>query len=220
MPIAGKFERWHIDFIGPLTTAKDGSKHILLLVDSLTRWPEAFSLKTQEASEVAHILYNDIFTRYGAPKYLVSDRGQNFMSKLMTAICELFDVKRHHTSAYHPQTNSTCERLNSTIEQSLRAYIKEDHSDWPKVLPGILMSYRKSPSTNSTKFSPYNLVFGVEMNIPYDVTMIPTAYTVRMSTIKKTRQLRRHHTFVTGITVSVSERGKKFTRRRFYTINP
>ena len=173
MPVVGKFERWHMDFIGPLTEAENGSKHILLLVDSLTRWPEAFALKSQQAPEVAKVLYEQIFSRYGAPRVLVSDRGQTFMSKLVTAISEIFNVKRHHTSPYHPQTNSTCERFNSTLEQALRAYVKDDHSDWPEMLPGILMSYRKSPSTHSTRFSPYSLVFGSEMNVPYDTSMTP-----------------------------------------------
>ena len=35
MPIAEKFGRRHIDFLGPLTEAEDGSKYILLVVDSL-----------------------------------------------------------------------------------------------------------------------------------------------------------------------------------------
>ena len=48
------------------------------------------------------------------------------MSKLVAALCKLFAVKRHytsayHTSAYHHQTNASCERINSTIGQALRA---------------------------------------------------------------------------------------------------
>ena len=173
MPIAEKFERWHIDFLGPLTEAEDGSKYILLVVDSLTRWPEAFATKSTDSRVIADILYREIFSRYGAPRVLVSDRGQNFLSKLITALCEIFSVKRYHTSSYHPQTNSTCERLNSTLEQSIRAYCDESHKDWPTILPGILMSYRRSPSTNSTLYSPYYLVFGSDMHVPFDTNLKP-----------------------------------------------
>jgi transposase InsO family protein len=173
MPVAAKFERWHIDVLGPVTEAENGEKYILLIVDSFTRWCEAIPLKTQEASEIAKVLYRDIFARYGAPRALVSDRGQNFLSKLVTALCELFNVKRYYTSPYHPQTNSTCERLNSTLEQAIRTYCSEDHKDWPMCLPGILMAFRRSPSTHSTKYSPYNLVFGSDMNLPFDNTMKP-----------------------------------------------
>ena len=94
MPIEPLFGRWHMDFIGPLRTAADGSKYILLLVDSFSRWCESFAIKSADAVTVAKILYTDIFTRYGAPSSLVSDRGQQFMSQLVKALCAMFNVKR------------------------------------------------------------------------------------------------------------------------------
>ena len=66
MPIVDRFDRWHIDFIGPLKTATDGSRYILLVVDSFSRWCEAFHTTNQDAQTVADILYKDIFTRVGA----------------------------------------------------------------------------------------------------------------------------------------------------------
>ena len=53
LPTAGVFERWHTDFLGPLKTAKEGQQYILLVVDSLSRWCEAFALKDQTATTVA-----------------------------------------------------------------------------------------------------------------------------------------------------------------------
>ena len=173
MPIEGRFDRWHMDILGPLMTKnKDGYKYVLLIVDSYTRWPEAFPTKTQEASEIASILYREIFTRYGAPRSLISDRGQNFMSKLVTSICDLFEVTRHHTSSYHPQTNATCERYNQTLAQAIRAHCL-DVSNWPNMLPGILMAYRMTPATQSTQLSPYFMVFGREMLLPFDTSLKP-----------------------------------------------
>ena len=175
MPVAAIFQRWHMDFLGPLKKAEGGEQYILLVVDSFSRWCEAFALKDQDATTVATILYEQIFTRYGAPRELISDRGANFMSKLVMALCKLFEVKRHHTSAYHPQTNAACERMNSTIGQALRVYVKDDQSDWPSMLPGIMMAYRMTPAMRSTEFSPYFLVFGREMLTPIDTEMIPPA---------------------------------------------
>ena len=119
MPIVSRFERWHIDFLGPLHESSDNKKYILLLVDSFSRWPEAFALEKADARSVAEVLYEQIFTRYGAPKTLVSDRGKQFLAALVASLCELFKVKRVHTSPYHPQTNATCERFNAVIGQAL-----------------------------------------------------------------------------------------------------
>ena len=172
LPVAAVFQRWHMDFLGPLKKAEDGEQYILLIVDSFSRWCEAFAVKDQKATTVAKVLYEQIFTRYGAPRELISDRGSQFMSKLVAALCGVLS-QTICTSAYHPQTNSTCEGMNSTIGQALRAYVKDDQSDWPSMLPGILMAYRMTPAMRSTEFSPYFLVFGHEMLTPIDTEMVP-----------------------------------------------
>ena len=162
-----------MDILGPITTSKEGYKYILLVVDSFSKWPEAFPLKTQDSKEIAKVLYSEIFARYGAPRVIVSDRGQNFLSKLVTSVCEIFQVTRHFTSSYHPQTNATCERMNSTIAQCLRAYVDKDQTNWPEILPGVMMALRMSPSTQSSDLSPFHLLFGKEMNLPFDISLIP-----------------------------------------------
>lgn len=95
------------------------------------------------------------------------------MSKLVNTLCEIFDITQHNTSAYHPKTNGLVERQNSTLAQSLRAYCGDAQDKWPNLISNILMAYRKSPSQHFTEFSPYVLVFGEEMNLPYDVALDP-----------------------------------------------
>lgn len=122
-------------------------------------------MRTQEATEVAYLLYKEIFTRYGAPRTLVSDRGQNFMSKVVQLLCKIFQVTRHVTSLYHPQSNVACERINSTLVQSLRAYCQKNQTQWDEILPRVLMALRMSPSTQSSGFSPYYMV--LDKKCPY-----------------------------------------------------
>ena len=174
MPIDNRFDRWHMDFIGPINPpGTDGSKHLLVMVDSFSRWCEAIPMKTQEASEVADAIYANIICRYGAPRKLVSDRGKNFLSKIVQSLSQLFNIRRSHTSSYHPQTNSACERLNGYIETQLKAYVAKNPSTWNRFIPGILMNYRKTPAMQSTGYSPYFLLFGSEMNCPIDTNLQP-----------------------------------------------
>ena len=148
-----------MDFFRSTEESRWGEQYILLIVDSFSWWREAFALKDQKATTVAKVLYEQIFTCYGAPWELISDRGTKFMSKLVAALCNLVAVKRHYTSAYHSQTDASCERINSTTGQALRAYVKDDQSDWPSMLPGLLMASRMTPAMRSTEFSPYFFVF-------------------------------------------------------------
>ena len=53
------------DFIGPLKTAKDGSKYIMTFIDLLTGWPEAFCTKDSTAKTAAEVFLYGIICRYG-----------------------------------------------------------------------------------------------------------------------------------------------------------
>lgn len=161
LPVVGRFERWHMDFLKLHKTSK-GYQYVLLIVDSFTKWIEAFPMKTQESTEVADCLFQNVFTRFDCPKYLVSDREKSFMNSLVSCLCDIFEIIHYLTSGYHPQTNSQVERTNSTLIQCLRAYTDKHQENWPKKLPGIIMALRNSSSTQSTSFSPFFMTFGME----------------------------------------------------------
>ena len=103
---------------------------------------------------------------------MISDRGTQFMSRLVSALCEMFDVTRHHCSSYYPKTNSACERINSTMAQTLRAYVDKDQKNWADFLPAAMMAFSSSPASG-TGLSPFHLLFGKEMNLPIDTSLIP-----------------------------------------------
>ena len=91
----------------------------------------------------------------------------------MTELCRLFQVTRTRTSAFHPQTNSTCERFNSFIGQALTAYCQENAEDWDHYLPGMLLAYRSTSCTQSTHYSPYFMLIKRECRLPIDTAMLP-----------------------------------------------
>ena len=173
LPVVDVFQRWHIDILGGLPTTKDKHIYVLLVVDSYSKWCEAFPLRTQEATEVAAVLFKEIICRYGAPNVLVSDRGQQFLSQLVKALCELFQITRFYTSSYRPLLNGAVERMNSVILQSLHLYCTGQQDDWPELLSSIMMAYRMTPATQSIQHSPFFLLFGHEMRLPCDTSLTP-----------------------------------------------
>jgi hypothetical protein len=171
IPIAlHPFSRIHMDILGPLTTSKNKNKYILVIVDSFSGWCKSFPLASQEAQAIAKVLYEEIICRYGAPDVIVSDRGSNFLSKLVASLCELFQITRHHTSSYHPQSNSTVERVNASIGQALRTFCNKSQDDWDQYLPSIMMAFRNAVSA-TTGFSPHYVLFGREMRTPLDTAL-------------------------------------------------
>jgi hypothetical protein len=102
LPVENVFVRLHMDILARLPKTNQGYQYILLVTDSLSHWSKALPMKTQEATEVAFLLYKEIFMCHGASRTLVSDRGQNFNSKVVQVLCKIFQVTRHFTSSYHP----------------------------------------------------------------------------------------------------------------------
>ena len=51
-----------------------------------------------------------IITRHGAPRQLLSDRGTNYLSKLMLEISKIMNVQKLSTMAYHPQSDGLVEK--------------------------------------------------------------------------------------------------------------
>ena len=172
LPCEGIFKRIHIDLFGPLNKV-NGYKYVLLVVDSFTKWPEAFPVRTLTGEEIAKILYNEIICRWGAPYSLLSDRGTNFLSSIVVEVCKLFSISKYKTSSWHPETNATAERRMSTLAQTLRMYINKHQTNWPDLLPSIMAAMRATPCVSSTLFSPYKLLLGEEMRLPLDVDLIP-----------------------------------------------
>ena len=65
------------------------------------------------------------------------------LSKLVSALCELFEIKRFHTSSR--LVNDNVERANRTLLQAIRSYISKDQGNWPKLLPSIMMAVDANP---------------------------------------------------------------------------
>jgi len=97
-----------------------------------------------EATVIARLLIDEIISRHGAPRVLLSDRGTNFLSKVVAEVCKIFQIQKVNTSSYHPQTNGLVERFNSTLCQSLSMYVSKNQKDWDEFIPLILFADRTS----------------------------------------------------------------------------
>ena len=97
-----------------------------------------------EATVIARLLIDEIISRHGAPRVLLSDRGTNFLSKVVAEVCKIFQIQKVNTSSYYPETDGLVERFNSTLCQSLSMYISKNQKDWDKFIPLILSAHRTS----------------------------------------------------------------------------
>ena len=87
-------ERIALDFMGCFLETKAGNRHLLVVMDYFTKWPEAYALPNQEASSVASVLVNEFTSRYGVPAEIHSYQGRNFESAMFAEMCQLLGSRR------------------------------------------------------------------------------------------------------------------------------
>ena len=73
---------WGIDFIGPFVSSH-GMKYILMEVDYVSKWVEAITLANNEGKSVTTFLKENIFSRFGTPRDIISDRDPTFVTSCL-----------------------------------------------------------------------------------------------------------------------------------------
>ncbi len=160
LPVAGAFDRVAVDCLGPLPLTENGNQHIVIFSDYLTRWIEAFCVPDIKASTIAQLFVDEIISRHGAPRELLSDQGTNFLSKLVAEVCELFQTRKVNTTPYHPACDGLLERFNRTLLAMLACFVSSHQRDWDRFVPLVLFAYRCSAQA-SVGDSPFFLIYGL-----------------------------------------------------------
>ena len=161
------FQRIAMDIVGPLPRSYNGNKYVLVICDYATRYPEAIPLRSIDAEHIAEELIK-MFSRVGIPREILTDQRSNFTSQLLSEVYRLLHIQPIRTSPYHPQTDGLVERFNQTLKAMLRRTANEEGKDWDKWVPYLLFAYREVPQS-STRFSPFELVYGHQVKGPLDV---------------------------------------------------
>jgi len=93
------FEKWALDFVGPINPPSKGKKHILVCTDYVTKWAEAKALARAIEQIVVNFLFEEIFVRYGVLREIVTDQGTQFTSTRFKKL--LISTKSSTDGAHH-----------------------------------------------------------------------------------------------------------------------
>lgn len=166
------FQKVSVDIVGPLPVTENGNKYILTLQDDLTKFSQAYPLQQHNAETIADCFVRNFICKFGIPDILLSDQGADFTSKLIKEVSKLFKMKKINTTSYHPQSNGALERSHLTLADYLKHYVNEDQSNWDKWLDFAMFSYNTNIHS-STRFTPFELVFGNKAKLPTSITKQP-----------------------------------------------
>eukprot|EP00253_Pinus_taeda_P003199 PITA_03199 len=68
------FDKWGMDFNGPIDPPSRKNHYIIVFTDYLTKWAEAKAIKVATKEKVAKFLRENIFYKFGYPRELVTDQ--------------------------------------------------------------------------------------------------------------------------------------------------
>ena len=93
------FDVWGFDYMGPFPSS-NGYTHILVAVDYVTKWVEAIPTSSADHNTSIKMLKEVIFSRFGVPRYLVTDGGSHFIHGAFRKMLDKYDVNHRIASPY------------------------------------------------------------------------------------------------------------------------
>ncbi|XP_060810140.1 uncharacterized protein K02A2.6-like isoform X1 [Amyelois transitella] len=163
------YERVHADFLGPID-----NKMILLIIDSYSKWPEAFIVKSLDSKQTVE-RFRECFSRFGLPKVVVTDNAATFISKEFSEFLSKNGIVHETSPPFHPATNGFAENAVKTFKSALLKALKDKsnhNTSFETLMNRYLFHYRNSIHI-VTGVSPSQLMFQRKLRTRLDLLSIP-----------------------------------------------
>ena len=132
--------------------------------------------KTITAEQVASLLLENLYKRFGLPDKIILDRGPQFAAHAFCELLKLLNVTSKLSTAYHPQTDGATEPVNQEIEAYLSIFCSSFPEEWAKKL--FLVEFTHNNRRHAEwKHSPFELMYGESpktLPITFEKTKYPT----------------------------------------------
>ena len=164
--VDGPFQQWGLDFIGEIHPPSSGQhKWILTATDFFTKWVEAIPTRRATEQVIITFIQENILSRFGCPRKLLTDNAPAFKSKRMVEFCHENNISLKQSTPYYPQGNGLAESSNKNIVSSIKKMLFDNKRSWDSKLKFALWADRVTIK-KSIGTSPFQLVYGTDAIFP------------------------------------------------------
>ncbi|KAL2223912.1 UNVERIFIED_CONTAM: Transposon Ty3-I Gag-Pol polyprotein [Sesamum indicum] len=182
-----------MDFVLGLPRSKRGRDSIFVVVDRFSKMAHFIAChKVDDASNIANLFFQEIVRLHGMPRTIVSDRDAKFLSYFWKTLWGKLGTKLLFSTACHPQTDGQTEVVNRTLSTLLRTIVKKNLRSWEECLPHVEFAYNRAIHS-TTKFSPFQIVYGFNPLAPIDLIPLPLQERVNMDGKKRAEFVKQIH---------------------------
>nr|GEX10658.1 reverse transcriptase domain-containing protein [Tanacetum cinerariifolium] len=143
------------------------AKKVFDSVDYLSKWVEAKALPTNDSRVVIKFL-KSLFSQFGTPKSIISDRGTHFCNDQFSRVMLKYGVTYRLSTAYHPKTSGQVEVTNRGLKRILKRTVGENRTLWSDKLEDALWAFRTA-FKNPIGCTPYRLVYEKSCHLPLEL---------------------------------------------------
>ena len=144
---------------------KWNDKWILHLIDMFSRFSVSVFVNRKKTSEIIDKIMQCWVGAFGVMEAILHDNGGEFSSDEMREVCSILNIETMTTAAESPFQNGLCER-NHAVVDSMLAKMEEQCPDTPIEVLLCLANMAKNSLQMNHGFSSYQLVFGLNPNLP------------------------------------------------------
>ena len=161
-----------MDLIGDFTPSSKGNKYALTVICMLTGYTFCIPIPSKKASDVITAYIDNVYSKFGGSKKILSDNGTEFKNQLFEKIAKELGVEfKCYTAPYHPQSNGRIEGFHHFLKSCMTKHISTT-MEWDQVVHLATAAYNFFPNEHS-KESPFFLMFGRDPRIPLNTLLTP-----------------------------------------------
>ena len=121
--------------------ATGNRRWLLVGTDYFTKWVEAKPLANICDTDAKRFVWKNIVMWFGVTKFLISDNGLQFDSKVFRRYCSELGITNRYSTPSYPQGNGQDKATNKSIVNGLKRRLDDSKGRWTEELLSVLWAY-------------------------------------------------------------------------------